>query len=62
MEEQKRKIAYPMTCVDCGKEIEVEIDYPQTEDEWKTIQGNVNKKGRCDPCQKQFNYDYCEYE
>ena len=62
MENQKRKIAYPMSCADCGKEIWVEVDYPQTEDEWKTVQGNVNKKGRCPTCQTQYNYDYCDYE
>ena len=62
MEEQKRKIAYPMTCIDCGKEFLVEVDYPETEDAWKTIQGNINKKGRCVECQKQFDYNYYEYE
>lgn len=63
MEEQKRKIAYPMSCADCGKEIEIEVDYPQTEDEWKRIQGNINKKGRCAACEAQYNNDnYCDYE
>ncbi len=62
MEDQKRKIIYPMSCVDCSKDMEVEVDYPQTEDEWKNIQGRVNKKGRCAACQTQYNHDYCDFE